>query len=241
MRIAVISDVHGNLTALEAVVRDLQSAAPDIIFHGGDLAANGSRPAEAIDFIHAQGWQGVQGNTDEMLWAPDKLDEVLARNPARGILRRILFEEMTPFTVNAVGPERISWLRQLPTELRHNGLCIVHASPGDLWTSPLATDDDAKFEITYAKLKAALVVYGHIHNAFIRRLPDFTVANTGSVSLAYDGDPRAKYLLITDGEPSHRFVSYDVEAEIKLLREVGHPRVEWLATLLRTGKYSPPH
>ncbi len=68
MRIAIISDVHGNLTALESVMADLRQQKPDIIFHGGDLATAGCNPAEVIDLIADAGWPGVLGNTDEMLW-----------------------------------------------------------------------------------------------------------------------------------------------------------------------------
>ena len=240
MRIAVIADIHGNLTALEAVARDVAQTAPDVIYHAGDLVASGPRQADVVDFVRAHGWQGVYGNTDEMLWAPEKLDEILAKNPARGQLRKILFEEVAPFAAANLGPERMQWLRNLPIELRINDLLILHASPGDTWRSPLANDPDERFQETYGPLAAQLVIYAHIHHPHIRRLPGFTVANTGSLSLAYDGDPRAKYLLITDGTPAHRFVEYDVEAEAKLLHEQQHPRAEWLTAILRSGTYQPP-
>jgi predicted phosphodiesterase len=68
MRIAIVSDIHGNLTALEAVVADINRAMPDFVLHGGDLVAGGSQPAEVIDLISQLGWSGVIGNTDEMLW-----------------------------------------------------------------------------------------------------------------------------------------------------------------------------
>jgi putative phosphoesterase len=240
MRIAVIADIHGNLTALAAVARDLEETAPDVIYHAGDLAASGPRQADVVDFVRARGWRGVYGNTDEMLWAPEKLDEILASNPARGQLRKILFEEVAPFAAENLGAERIAWLRTLPVELRVGDMMILHASPGDTWRSALANDPDDKFVAAYAQLQTQLVVYAHIHHPHVRRLDRFTVANTGSLSLAYDGDPRAKYLLITDGEPSHRFVEYDVEAEASLLYERQHPRAEWLSAILRSGKYQPP-
>ena len=69
MRIAILSDIHGNLTALDAVLADLRQQKPDVIFHGGDLAFGGCNPAEVIDCIVAEGWKGVLGNTDEMLWS----------------------------------------------------------------------------------------------------------------------------------------------------------------------------
>jgi predicted phosphodiesterase len=64
MRIAVLSDIHGKLTAFEAVLADLRHSVPDIVLHGGDLANAGSNPVEIIDRM---GWPGVMGNTDEML------------------------------------------------------------------------------------------------------------------------------------------------------------------------------
>src|SRR5438552_15751837 len=75
MRIAIVSDIHGNLTAFEAVLADLQQAAPDLILHGGDLADGGASPAEIVDRIRDLGWPGVLGNTDEMLARPESLRE----------------------------------------------------------------------------------------------------------------------------------------------------------------------
>jgi predicted phosphodiesterase len=72
MRIAIVADIHGNLTALDAVLADLRQQKPDVIYHGGDLAFGGCNPGEVIDCIIQEGWQGVLGNTDEMLgtaWA----------------------------------------------------------------------------------------------------------------------------------------------------------------------------
>jgi predicted phosphodiesterase len=68
VRIAVLADIHANLTALEAVVDDIQRQAPDVVIVGGDLVGNGSRPAEVVDCIRALGWPVIQGNSDEMLW-----------------------------------------------------------------------------------------------------------------------------------------------------------------------------
>jgi 3',5'-cyclic AMP phosphodiesterase CpdA len=68
VRVAVLSDVHGNLTALEAVLADVRDRAPDLALHGGDLADAGAHPVEVIDRLRDLGWPGVRGNTDEMLF-----------------------------------------------------------------------------------------------------------------------------------------------------------------------------
>ena len=68
MRVAIVSDVHGNLTALDAVVADVERRAPDVVLHGGDLALMGAQPAAVIDRVRELGWPGVVGNTDEALW-----------------------------------------------------------------------------------------------------------------------------------------------------------------------------
>lgn len=82
MRIAIVSDIHGNRTALEAVLADLRQTAPDLIFHGGDLADGGASPVEVLDQIRDLGWQGVVGNTDEMLFQPESLEEFASQSAA---------------------------------------------------------------------------------------------------------------------------------------------------------------
>jgi len=91
-RVAVVSDIHGNLTALEAVVADLRRRGADIVVHGGDLALMGPRPAEVVDRIRELGWSGVVGNTDELLWRPGEHARQLARAPALAALLALLFD-----------------------------------------------------------------------------------------------------------------------------------------------------
>jgi predicted phosphodiesterase len=70
VRVAIVSDVHGSLSALDAVVTDIERRAPDLVMHGGDLVLMGPQPAEVVDRIRELGWPGVVGNTDEVLWRP---------------------------------------------------------------------------------------------------------------------------------------------------------------------------
>lgn len=82
MRIAVVSDIHGNRTAFDAVLADMRRTCPDLILHGGDLADSGSSPVEIVEQIRDLGWQGVVGNTDEMLFKPESLQDFAKQSHA---------------------------------------------------------------------------------------------------------------------------------------------------------------
>jgi predicted phosphodiesterase len=240
MRIAIISDVHGNLTALDAVLADLRQQKPDVVFHGGDLPYGGCNPAEIIDCIADQGWQGVLGNTDEMLWNTEARAALEASAPKLKPLFRVLFDLCGPATTQMIGEARLKWLRGLPTALRYGNLALVHASPGNLWRAPMDTAENAEFESAYKRLNAAIVVYCHIHRPFIRKIGSMTVCNAGSVGSPHDGDPRSSYLLVTDGNPAIRRVEYDVEKEVERLLASDYPYKEWIAEIRRRGNYVPP-
>lgn len=245
MRIAVISDVHDNLTALDAVLADLRTQKPDVIFHGGDLPYGGCNPCEVIDCIMQEGWPGVLGNTDQMLWDTSARAGLESAAPKLKPLFKILFDSCAPATSRMIGPSRLEWLRRFPLELRyenlgHENLVLLHASPGNLWRAPMDTADDAELETTYKSLNAGIVVYCHIHRPFIRKFSGMTVCNSGSVGSPYDGDPRSSYLLITNGDPAIRRVAYDVEKEVGRLLASDYPFKEWLAEIRRRGSYIPP-
>src|ERR1700736_1766878 len=105
MRIAIVSDIHGNRTAFEAVLADLRQTAPDVILHGGDLADSGSSSVEIVDQIRDLGWHGVVGNTDEMLFRPESLTEFAKQSPALQPLFAAI-EEMAVATREALGEAR---------------------------------------------------------------------------------------------------------------------------------------
>ena len=239
MRIAIVSDIHGNRTAFEAVLADLRWTSPDLILHGGDLADGGSRPAEIVDGIRDLGWQGVAGNADEMLWRPEALTEFATQSPGvRPLLNHIC--EIAAATREALGEERIGWLSGLPVLQVRGTVALVHASPESFWRAPGAEAGDAELEAVYGSLGAPVVVYGHIHRPYVRRLAGMTVANTGSVSLSYDGDRRASYLLIGESGPAIRRVEYDVDREIAELRGSAIPHSGWIAKMLAVGSFAMP-
>lgn len=92
----------------------------------------------------------------------------------------------------------------------------------------------------YAPLGSSIVVYGHIHRPYIRRVGEMTVVNTGSVSQSYDEDRRASYVVIEGERVSIRRVEYDVESEAEELLRSGLPHAEWMSRILLAGKYVSP-
>ncbi|HET9132123.1 MAG TPA: metallophosphoesterase family protein [Terriglobia bacterium] len=234
MRIAILSDIHGNLTAFQAVVRDIRDAAPDLILHGGDLADGGSSPVEIIDHIRDQGWPGVVGNTDELLAKPEVFDEFARQRPQLNSMWQAV-REMADVTRSWLGEDRLGWMRQLPLRQMHGTVAFVHAHPESCWKSPLSDASDTELESCYGVLERPIAAYGHIHVPFVRETPSLIVANSGSVGMPFDDDRRASYLLIDGNRAQLRRVEYDVNREIRLLRECGLPHVDWLERILATG------
>lgn len=226
VRVAVVSDVHGNLAALDAVLDDLGREPPDLVVQGGDLALGGPRPAEVIDRVRELGWPGVRGNTDQAFW-----DLTGARESIKPLI-----EPGLSFARELIGADRIAWLRSLPLAWRSEGMALVHAVPDDPWPAVFPDAGDEVLAATYGPLGEPLAVYCHIHIPYIRRLERLTVANSGSVGMPADGDWRASYLVVVDGEPSLKRVEYDLERELADLAASGHPDAEQLAEGRRQGR-----
>lgn len=241
MRIAVVSDIHGNLTAFEAVWADLRSAAPDLVIHAGDLADGGWRPVEIVDAIRALGWTGVMGNGDEMLSRPESL-EAFARESSAPAALWDAVRRMAAVTRGMLGEERLSWLGLLPLAITPPGFAVVHASPGSCWKAPPANATDAELQHVYAPLARPIVVFGHTHLPAVRPMTGAVklLINTGSVGLPYDGDPRASYLLLHDGVPTIRRVPYDVDKEVQALQSSELPHADWVARMLRSAAPQMP-
>jgi putative phosphoesterase len=247
MRMAVVSDIHGNLTALEAVIADLRETGVDLVVHGGDLlSGGGARSAAVVDRIRELKWPGVYGNAEEMCWAPHRVSEALQR-PELHRIRDVVLSHTIPTTLREIGDERLEWLKTLPLRWSNGEIAVVHAGPDDAWHFTPADAPDEELERVYSVLGASVVVYGHIHQPFVRRLASpaaasakagrFTVVNSGAVSLSFDGDPRASYALIDGNDVEIRRVAYDVDEEIRLLRNSDDPFAPSTIETLRTGRY----
>jgi putative phosphoesterase len=220
MRIAVVSDIHGNLKALEAVLADIESQSVDGIWCGGDLGWGGPWATECIAYVREAGWVTVRGNTDVWITGdPQTLESEEDRKHLRAMAE-----------AHGVSDDDAKWLLNLP--IGHSGpgsILLVHGTPETPFDAPLPDAPSADF-VPYEG-KAAIVVYGHVHRAFTRRLADGTiVCNTGSVGAPMDGE-LACYLLVDQDGPDwtlrHRRVAFDLEAAAAKAREVGGPVGQW--------------
>lgn len=169
MRIALVSDIHGNLTALRAVFAALDRHRPlQMIVAAGDHVLAGPRPAETWDALQAAGCLCLLGNEDVRLW-DDEPDHTMPNSPWRP-----LQDVTVPWTVAALGPTRIKALQALPTSLRlipasDAGLLVVHASIHSLtgWALKADTSGDDLARL-YGGANARVICCGHYHAACAR-------------------------------------------------------------------------
>jgi hypothetical protein len=128
VRIAVLSDIHGNGSALEAAIADLRVMAPDAVLFGGDLADGGSTPVEVVDCVRERGWPAVLGNTDEMLIRPDSLERFASVSNAPQLWQKV--RAIAAATREVLGEDRLAWIAQLPAMVKLPGIAVVHAQLG---------------------------------------------------------------------------------------------------------------
>lgn len=216
MKIAVLSDIHGNLLALDAVMSDLDTQSVDEVWCGGDLGWGGPWASECIARVRKEGWPTVRGNTDVWITGdPQTIDDPDKRSQFEDIAR-----------AHAISADDALWLANLPLGYSGSGsILLVHATPESPFDAPLPDEPAARFA-PYAG-KAALVIYAHVHRAFVRRLADGTiVANTGAVGMPMDGDT-ASYLIVESQGPEysliHRRVRFDRRAGLAQAKELGDP------------------
>lgn len=227
--IAVISDVHGNLWALEAVLKELDRIGPAQVIVAGDLAFGGPKPAECVALIRRRGYPTIRGNTDE--W--------LTKMPARVLADAISWTAARLSEQDRRFLAGLPFLWRLPD--RAGDLMIVHATP---WSIGDAVPPDAPVALVkrvFEEAQAAAVVYGHMHIAYVREFEGKLLVNSGSVGLPFDGDWRASYALLSADGGSWRAtlhrLEYDRTAAIKASRSSDNPEGERWARRLETASF----
>jgi len=242
-RLAVLSDVHGNRLALEAVREAVRLAAPDVVAVAGDLVFNGPDPAGTVDLLRdmeAGGALVIAGNTDIAVADFD----YTAAFPSFPDGVPDHFRAAAEWAHGALGPDRVEWLRRLPAErrIRIDGTLVIvcHASPGsqtagfDQGLDPTATLDRV------SGTDAKVICCGHTHIPEIREMGWRVIVNDGSAGYVFDGDPRASWAMIDVVDdlvtPEIKRVEYDVLAAADAVAERGLPGDVYRAATIRTGK-----
>jgi predicted phosphodiesterase len=241
MRVAVISDIHGNLHALEAVLAEIEREDVEEIWCLGDVVGYGARPNECCDLVRERATIALCGNHD--LAVLGTLDVADFSGDAGAAAR---------WTATVIGDEQRTWLATLEPLAQRNEIELYHASVRDpVWEYVLS--EHVALQSLLAT-EASVVLVGHSHVALALAwdgseldggaAPDGTEAglagrrwllNPGSVGQPRDGDPRAAWLLIDDAarRAAFRRVSYPIAETQAEIREQGLP--DTLATRLAHG------
>lgn len=232
MHIAVFSDVHGNLTALEAVLEDIAGRTVDEIVFAGDLCMMGPRPEETLRRVQGSDIVCIYGNTDD--WVLDRQEPPDRLN----ILAKWTLAQLSE-------PER-RWLdglpfskRYSPTGLADDDLLVVHANPLDVNRVIFPSEEeqlarygrvrqaDEELGGLLATTDAAAVAFGHLHVPSERKWKQLDLFNISSVSMPGDGNPRAKYGIFSWNGVTWSFerceVEYDLDPELVAYRQKRPP------------------
>lgn len=237
-RYAALSDIHGNLPALEAVAADAEAHGCTQFLNLGDILSGPLWPAETADWLMRRDWPTIAGNHErQVLTLP--------------------IDRMAPtdaFTRSALSTAHLDWMQALPATLELDGMFLCHGTPATDFEHFLetvepsgirpATMDEVAKRLDDRPERVTLC--GHSHVPCTVMLADGRlVANPGSVGLqAFDddhpnayrvetGDPRARYAIVEDGRVELRAVAYDCEAAARKAAREG--RDDW-AVALRTGR-----
>ncbi len=240
-KFAIVSDIHGNIAALERVVEDIQSRQVDCVINLGDHVSGPLWPKETIQTLMKQDWIQIKGNHDRQL--------VTQEPKELGLSDAYAF----PLLNNA----ELGWLRDLPANMElQETFMLFHGAPScdttylletvDQGSAKLATDDEIHQRL--GKINRPVILCGHTHIPRVVELPNLLIVNPGSVGLqAYEdeipehhvmetGSPHARYAIMELGDDGWKTelvaIPYDHLTAAKRARRNG--RLDWEAGL-RTG------
>jgi putative phosphoesterase len=243
-RIAALSDIHGNVAALEAVIADIAREKPDRVVIAGDLVLNGPEPVAVVDMLQnlaADGTAIISGNTDIAVtdfdfaaafpWMTDGVPDAIVA--------------AAEWAHESLGDERIEWLRSLPAERRVRTdddtlVLVCHASPG---SQTAGFDQDLDPSVTIervARTDARVIVCGHTHLPEVRDLGWKVIVNDGSAGYVFDGDPTASWALIDIAvdqvNAEIRRTTFDTLSVANAISSRGLAGDVYRAATVRTGK-----
>lgn len=238
-RIAILSDLHGNSAATEAVLAAIDTEAPDAVYCLGDLVGYGAFPNETTALIRERGIPTIMGNYDDGVGF-DRDDCGCAYQDAEEEARG---QQSLVWTRRVTTDESKAYLRTLVPEIRFEAagcrFLLVHGSPRRM-NEYLFEDRDPRSLERIAQVAACdVLIFGHTHKPWVRKIADVLFINAGSVGKPKDGDARAAWVLLTinpDGEVGveTRRIEYDIAAMAMGIRAAaGLP--DHFATDIETG------
>lgn len=249
MRLALMSDVHANLPALDAVLADIDARGDvDAIVHAGDLVGYASFPNEVVTRLRERGIAGIAGNYDSTVATGYAHCGCRSESPRQEELAHISYaytrETCTADTKAYLGALPFSLdLRPLGGHAAGPRLVLVHGTPTlntVYWTEDRDDDFCRKMAAVVGLTAGDVIAFGHTHKPWHRVVDGIHFINTGSVGRPKDGDWRAGYVLLTlgagDAHAEFVRVDYDIAATIAGLRSAGLP--EDFAEYLKTGGQS---
>jgi len=231
MKLLVVSDIHGNWPALQAIREEA-----DAVVCLGDMVSYGPFPRECVAWVREHAAYVVRGNHDTAL--------AYRMDPGAAAFKRELARATLAHHRRSLSRDDVRWLRGLPTEVRFRfddySFHAIHASPKDhLFSYRLTPDlDDDELKKEVEGVRADVLLVGHTHLPMSRGAWTTVILNPGSVGQPLDGNPRASYAVIKDGVAEIRRVPYNIEATVAGIREMGLDEdvASALITILLAGK-----
>jgi predicted phosphodiesterase len=256
MKLAVISDIHGNLHALDAVLKDLESVNADKTWVLGDLAAHGSRPAECVEKLREyhtadeDNFKIIGGNTDRYLVTnarPTARKAAEDEETYQKYVQQFSVENGSyAWATSQLGWENYEFLSKIiGREVRlkaevYGNVVGYHAIPGnDEYNITEETPDEEAFDSVLDR-PLRMGIYGHIHVQVNRDLGRVQLVNPGSVGMSFETPGKAQYAVITFENGTADIdlceVDYDMDAVAADLQQVGHPYPAVIEKILREGQ-----
>ena len=235
MKFAVLSDIHGNMYALRAVLADIEKQNVDRILCLGDLAMAGPEPNKTIDFVKTQDWTIIQGNTDEMIayFSDEVFEKVKIQAP--------IMANALDFDVKEISSENKQYLKNLPInkciiadDLK---ILMVHGSPRKNNENIYPEMDSKVIEDIFQDVDADIVLCGHTHiPCGYQTNSKITVINVGSVGRPFTEEPKACYVLMNvvgnQFTVEHKMLDYDKVSASQTLSKRNFEGAEKLAKML---------
>ena len=241
MRILLLSDIHGNFPALQAIEQHFHGTAFDYITNCGDTLVYGPFPNETLDWLREHQVVSILGNTDRTV------KDILEGRPftkPRKDEKRIMYT----VTVDQLRPENAAYLCSLKKSAfvslskeqseQSAGIHLFHGSPADPDEFLFPDTPDKRFKEFVKHLEGLYTVTGHTHMPYIKQVKKKTFINPGSVGRMFDGNPQASCAVLEIENSKHRIrhyrIDYDIQAVVREIQALNLPEI--YATMFTVGR-----